>query len=470
MTVMRRFFPLAFLFLGGCAATQPPAPTPTVLTVSPAPQQTIRGWGIYPCTIQNDRKGAELFTLWHRPNAAKLIWKDLGITFWRCEILPGSYSKRDDGSLDEAVLQGSLERQLRLGASFGVKPYILSIWSPPAAFKSPPTTLGVDPKTHRMSSLRPEREADFCRFVAHVLLHIQAHGLALPLNLSVQNEPNFASPGWNGTAYSPAQWKRVLIQMRRTLDQNGLKNVALLGPEGGSYAQALSFAGGPKAPILNDAGLRNSLGGFAFHGYTVESKRDPNPQQMRSLALAMQGANKAVWMTEWSLPGDKPDPLTHALETAQRLGRETAYIPCNYWAWWQGWYVRHPKGEVLITGRDDGQLHLSKTYFVLQKLWHSARGGSVVHRVRSSDSQLSGFDAHRVQVVAFQSGKRQTLLLVNPTTSSKPVEVRGLSGTLAKRFVTDKSRDMKAQAALAVAAGKAKWTLAPRSIEVVDVR
>lgn len=470
---MRRFFSWAFLLLGGCAAptSKPPALAPTVLTISPAPQQTIKGWGIYPCTIQNDRPDAGLFTLWHRPNAAKLIWKELGISFWRCEITPGSYnSKRDDGSLDEAYLRDSLERQLRLGASFGAKPYILSIWSPPAAFKSPPTTLGVDRKTRQVSSLRPEREADFCRFVAHVLLHIQGHGLALPLNLSVQNEPNFASPGWNGTAYSPAQWKRVLVQMRRTLDQSGLQSVGLIGPEGGSYAQSLAFVGGLKAPILNDAKFRNSLGAFAFHGYTVESKRDPNPQQMRALALRMQRAGKAVWMTEWSLPGDKPDALDHALETAQRLGRETAYIPCNYWAWWQGWYFCHPKGEVLVTGRDDARLHISKTYFVLQRLWHSAPGGSVVHRVRSNDSLLSGFDAQRVQVVAFQTGKRQTLLLVNPTASSKPVEVRGLSGTLARRFVTDIARDMKAQAALAVASGKAKWTLSPRSIEVVEAR
>ncbi len=468
---MRRMLLFPLLSLGGCTSSKPPAPAPTVLSISSVSQQTIRGWGIYPCTVENDRPDAELFTLWHRPSAARLIWKELGITFWRCDIPPGCYDSRcDNGSLDEAYLRGSLERQLRLGASFGPKPYILSIWSPPAPFKSPPTTLGIDPKTKRMSSLAPEREADFCRFVSRVLGRIHAHGLALPIALGVQNEPNFASPLWKGTAYSPAQWKRVLVQMRRTLDQNGLRSVRLLGPEGGSYAQSLSFVGGSKAPILSHAELRQSLDGFAFHGYTVESKRGPNPQQMRLVALAMQRANKAVWMTEWSLPGDKPDALTHALETAQRLGRETAYIPCNYWAWWQGWYFRHPKGEVLLTGRDDTRLHVSKTYFVLQKLWHSAPGGSVVHRVQSNDPQLSGFDPHRVQVVAFQCAARQTLLLVNPTLSAKPVEVRGLIGTLATRFVTDQTRDMKGQAALAVGAGKAKWTLAPRSIEVVDVR
>jgi O-glycosyl hydrolase len=468
---MRRFFALAFLLLGGCAAPAPPVPTPTVLTVSQTPQQTIKGWGIYPCTIQNDRPDASLYTLWHRPNASRLIWQELGISLWRCEILPGSYdAKRDDGSLDEAYLRGSLERQLRLGASFGQKPVILSIWSPPGVFKSPPTTLGIDPKTKRMSSLRVQREADFCRFVARVLLHIKAQGLALPIALSVQNEPNFASPLWNGTAYSPAQWKRVMVQMRRTLDQNGLQSVALLGPEGGSYAQSLAFVGGAKAPVLNDAALRRTLGGFAFHGYTVESKRDPNPQQLRSVALAMQRAGKAVWMTEWSLPGDKPDPLDHALETAQRLGRETAYIPCNYWTWWQGWYPRHPKGEVLLTGSDDAHLHVSKTFFVLQKLWHSARVGSVVHRVESNDADISGFDAHRVQAVAFQSDKHQTLLLVNPTTSAKALQVRGLTGASATPFLTDRTRDMKARPKSGVSSGKASWTLPPRSIEVVVVR
>lgn len=103
-----RFLPLLLLLLASCTS---PQPAPAVLTISPNPQQTILGWGIYPCTIQNDRPNAELYTLWKRPNAVRLIWRDLNAAYWRSEILPGSYdAKRDDGSLDVKTLDESLVR------------------------------------------------------------------------------------------------------------------------------------------------------------------------------------------------------------------------------------------------------------------------------------------------------------------------------------------------------------------------
>ena len=81
--LVQQFVPLLILPFLGCAR---PQSAPAVLTIEAAPQQTIRGWGIYPCTIRNDRPNAQLYTLWHRPNASRLIWRDLNITYWRSEI------------------------------------------------------------------------------------------------------------------------------------------------------------------------------------------------------------------------------------------------------------------------------------------------------------------------------------------------------------------------------------------------
>ena len=441
------------------------------MTISPAPQQTIRGWGVYPCTIRNDRPNAQLYTLWKRRNAARLIWRNLGATYWRSEILPGSYDvRRDDGSLDEKYLDQSLGRQIKLARSFGQTRYILSVWSPPAPFKSPATSLGVDPKTKRTAVLRPEREADYCRFIARVLKHLQAEKLPLPFALSVQNEPNYAPDLWNGTQMSPAQWQRLTVKMRAELDKSGFKTIQLIGPEGGSYRDSVEFAGGVAASALKNPQFDKALGGFAFHGYTVLSKRQPDTGNLRAVALQMQGAGKSVWQSEWSLPGDKPDALKHVLEAAQRLGRETAFIPCNYWSWWQGYYPRHPKGEVLITGPDDDNLHVSKTFYFLSCLWKNAPAGSVVHRVESSDADLSGFDAQKVQCVAFENGARQTILLVNPTDKIKAVEVRGLHAATATPYLTDQTRDMAPQSALTVAKGALNWSLPPRSVCVTVAR
>lgn len=350
-----------------------------------------------------------------------------------------------------------------MARSFGKTRYILSVWSPPAPFKSPATTRGVDAKTKRAAVLRPSREGDYCRFVVRVLKHLQAKKLPLPFAFSVQNEPNYAPDLWNGTRLSAVQWQRLTIEMRAELDKNGFDNIQIIGPEGGIYRDSVEFVG-VAAPTLDDPRFARALGGYAFHGYTLFSKHQPDTDNLRAVALKMQSAGKPIWQSEWSIPGDKPDPLDHVLETAQRLGRETAYIPCNYWSWWQGYYPRHPKGEVLITGKDDAHLHISKTYNFLRCLWKNASAGSIVHRVDSSDAQLSGFNAEKVQCVAFEDGKRQTILLVNPTDKAKVITLCGLHAATATPYLTDQTRDMARQTPISVVNGAASWTLPPRCV------
>ena len=358
-------------------------------------------------------------------------------------------------------------RQINLARSFGQTRYLLSVWSPPAPFKSPPTTLGTDPKTKRAAALRPDREADYCRFIARVLKHLQSEHFPLPFALSVQNEPNYAPNLWNGTRMTPAQWQRLTIKMRAQLDKSGFTNIKVIGPEGGSYRDSVAFVGGAQAQALNDARFDKALGGYAFHGYTLFSKHQPDLNNLREVALQMQRAGKPIWQSEWSIPGDKPDPLDHVTQTAQRLGRETAWIPCKYWSWWQGYYPRHPKGEVLITGKDDKALHISKTYKFLRCLWKNAPTGSVVHRVQSSDAELLGFDAEKVKWVAFEKGARQTVLLVNATDKIKAVEVRGLRAATATPYLTDQARDVARQAPIAVGNGATSWSLPARCVVVL---
>jgi O-glycosyl hydrolase len=455
----------------GCRAKQP-TPQTTVLRIETTKRQTIKGWGIYPCTIRNDRPNADLYTLWKRPNAQRLIFKDLGASLIRSEIPPGSYdAKRDDGSLDEKYLDASLVRQLRIAQRFGHRRYFLSVWSPPALFKSPATTLGQDPKTRREAHLRPDRETAYCRYVVRVFDYLtKRKGLAAPIAFSLQNEPNFGAPLWDGTPYGAAQWQRVALRMRRALDAGGYEKVALIGPEAGSYKSSLDLLGGVGAPALQKEPLRSALCGLAFHGYTLESHRAPYPQQMRDVALKAQNSGKEIWMSEWSIMAAKRTSLDHALEVTQRLGREMTYVPCNYWCWWQGWDWHHPKSEVLLTGSDDSKLHISKTYYVLQKLWHSAPAGSVVQQVQSNDPEISGFHANKVQTVAFATKKGQTLLLVNPNSGTKTVNLQGLTGRKATRFMTDAARDMAAQPALSIANGEVSFSMPGRAIMILETR
>lgn len=204
-------------------------------TVSPQKQQTIKGWGCYPATFQPDRPDAENYQIFHRPNAQKLILGELGISFMRCNILPHSYdAAKNDGSLNANYLDQTLVRQLKMAQKFGIRKYLLTVWSPPTAFKTPPITLGRD-KTGRVSRLRPEKEATYCAYVVAVLDYLtKVQKLPKPMAYSIQNEPDFAPDLWDGTQYTAKQWRRVVVQMRRALDKNGYRDVPLIGPECGS--------------------------------------------------------------------------------------------------------------------------------------------------------------------------------------------------------------------------------------------
>lgn len=468
---MRRFKPalLCSLILLGFVAwrgwRKPPNAPVATLIIEAQGQQTIKGWGIYPCTFEINRATPDLYTIFNRANAQRLILKELGVSFVRANILPRSYDTKRD-ALDIRYLDATLVRQLKLARRFGHSKYLLTVWSPPAAWKNPPVTFGQD-RSGKPSKLRPDREADYCRFVVRVLDFLtKQRGLSAPIAYSIQNEPSYAAAQWDGTAYDALQWRRVLVRMRRVLDSGGYKRVPLVGPECGDYARSVEFVGGPNLSALQNPAFKAAMAGFAYHGYTLYSRHAPYPQQLRQAAQTAHASGKDVWMTEWSI-AQKRTPLEHALEVTQRLGRETAYIPTNYWTWWQGWYYRHPKGEVLLTGKDDKHLHISKTYYVLQKLWHSAPSGSIVHRVQSNDPDIKGFDPDEVQAVAFVHPRRTTLLLINPTPSAKTLHIKGLSGTKASLFLTTETLDMKDQGARAVKAGATLIQLPPRCIALL---
>jgi O-glycosyl hydrolase len=442
----------------------------TKLSISPTPSHTLKGWGIFPCTIQNDRPNAQNFTIFKRPNAQKLIFGELGMSFMRCEILPGSYDeKKDNGSLDTKYLDESLVQQMNIAKRFGINKTSLSVWSPPAIFKDPPTTFGTDPKSKRVAHLKQSRELDYCRYIVRVFDYLtKTKKLTVPFAFSIQNEPNFAAGEWKGNQYAPAQWQRVFKLMRRELDNGGYKSVQLIGPEGGGYVESVQFIGGKEAPSLkNDKEFRDAMAGFAFHGYSITSKKVEYSENLQNVAKIAASYKKDIWMSEFSLIAQKPKPLEHAIITSTRLAREMTYIPSNYWCWWQGWYPVHPKNEVLLTGIDDNALHISKTYYVLKKLWHSAPAGSVVHQIKSNDEEIKGYDPLEVQTVAFEYKNRTTVLVINPTDESKSLNISGLSGRTATPFLTDATQDMKAQATIKLVNTTAETILPKQSIMIL---
>jgi O-glycosyl hydrolase len=439
-------------------STQPTAKR-FVATIGDAPQQIMTGWGSYSGFYRHD--WAPTHNFFERPYVHQAQFVEMKQDLLRVEIPYKAYAEKDDGSLDTDFLDKGLVRHLKIARRHGIESYLISNWSPPKVMKDPPTNSGrQDEKDKKPVRLRPEREQDYVDYFVKVIQYLQAQGLSAPVAVSIQNEPNYA-PKWDGCVYEPEQYRRVAILMRKALDGAGLQQVKLVGPEGAGFGGNISHTGGV-------SGLRQhpdyfaALDIFAFHGYGDSSRSNYNANQIRDIARHFQEAGKEVWMTEWCVNKKKMDSMDYAMQTAQRIGRDMAYIGANRWIYWMMW---HPTAENVGALRGiDPQFTRNKAYFVFQPLFNHARAGSAVMLVETDDPQIRGYHFEAVEAIAFDRPECMVVMLVNPAAASKPFTVKNLPGATVEVLITDASRDAAAAGSLAIANRSVEIDLPPRSI------
>ncbi len=435
--------------------TDPVAPgreLPRFSTVAPTatawfyanPLQEIKGWGMYPSA------GANPF--WNAPAAQNAIY-GLGATLIRDQIDPALYVS--GSTVSNMVLNTALLNQyiakIQVAKSKGISGYILSVWSPPAIWKTNGSILGQ--VNGNVGYLQTWAEPYYEAFLVKVLLALKSSAIGLPIALSIQNEPSHVAP-YGGCEYGVVQWQRVIQAVRGQFDGAGLNGVILFGPETGQYttatymdpvAQSPGYFGGLGYPNLTGY-LNYAVGAYAFHTYAECS--------IWQTQQALSSHRKDMWMTEYGNPVGSTE-LQWTLDMASAMAAHLVIIPHNYWFWWMGWSpsTGAPSYGALLGGETTPIY--SKRFYVLQKLFWTVRPGWHVHNLWSSDPALqAGLGTQnpctaRVNIIGFSNpaGNEAVVEITNVTNSNKQVQIGGLPGAAQHSWRTDAWNDMIEQPA-----------------------
>jgi O-glycosyl hydrolase len=440
--------------------------------VSGSPSQMLKGWGIYPAA------GTGAF--WNKSAIQTAVYS-LGTTFVREQIDPALYVSGTTVAnivLNQSLLTAYIAK-LQVAYNSGASSYVMSVWSPPASMKTNNSLAAwIDyngdgiVEANELGYLSTASEPAFVAFLTKVMLSIKAAGFPLPTMLSIQNEPEHAST-YAGCIYTPAQWQKVIQDVRGAFDYNGLASVGLFGPETGTYGANIysnyitdtpGFMGGPGFPALDTAYLNHSVGAYAHHMYG-----ECNVPQMQD---AMAAHPKDAWLSEFSeIELDDQSELNRTIDMLRAIGAAMVIVPHNYWAWWNGYAssTGAPDGQSLVGGTTTPIY--TKRYWALKKLFNTVRPGWTVRTMTSSDpslyTALGSQDqcSARIDLVAFVNGDwtQTAVLMTNVSSTTREITVSGLEGSTVTPYLTNSSNDMLQETTQTVTNHTATLWLPPES-------
>jgi O-glycosyl hydrolase len=440
-------------------------PTATAWFYGSTPLQEIKGWGVYPSA------GGDPFYWSHSVEDA--VYR-LGVTVVRDQLDPALYVSGTN--VNNIVLNQSLLNQyiakIAYAKAHGVQSYILAVWSPPARWKTNGSLLGAS-----NAWLYDWAEPYMVAFVTKVMLALRSSRVGTPIAFSVQNEPSNVV-GYPGCLYTPAQWQRIMQDVRGSFDYWGLSYVKLIGPEASQYTPAIyynyktlapGYLGGPGYPSLGSSYLNYAVGAYSFHLYGQCS--------VTQTQQAIARHPKDMWMTEYGRPNGTTE-IQWTIDMMSTMAGHLITLPVNYWFWWLGWAWTSgapSKGQLL--GGTTSPVY-SKRYWALQKLFTTVRPGWHVVRLTTTDASLltalgnqSQCDP-RVDLIGFSSPDRSTAVveIVNNTSYNKQIEVGGLPGSWYTSYRTDAWNDMVQQQSASMWQGNATISAPANSVVIAIMK
>jgi O-glycosyl hydrolase len=441
--------------------------------LNPQWQQQVKGWGLYPAGEDGGFNGH---------SAAATAVYSMNETFIRDKLdgrLYVSGTTLSNMVIDTTTLNLWITKW-EAAKTAGVPNLMLSVWSPPAAFKTNGSLDGyingdtVLADSNNVGYLKTGAETSYVFFLVKVLEYAKSKGIT-PVALSIQNEPNKLVT-YDGCLYTNrySQWQYVVKTAAYYLSANGLSGVAVIGPEPSHYESGMAYLGGTGfAELGSDPDLNTSLGGYAWHTYQQCGISD--------VKNGITAYPKDSWVTEYSAPSPSPATgsnreLGWSLGAMGVFGADFALVPNNYWAWWQSWLdTSSPPDSTTLTTGTGATINLSKRYILLKKLWQMVQPGWSVRTFEvTNDPDLkiseTGQDtcAAVIQMFGFANSTNtaQVMVFVNPTTTDKSIRISPFDTNYADQnsWRTDSSNDTIPQAGSNVFKGYSTVSVPHRSV------
>lgn len=384
-------------------------------TLGREPRQEIKGWGFTPAPLDWDSRSmlrdAALLTRIYRNSGANMA-----------RILVGDINMYDASVLKirTSAIDSFLLPQLEALHAAGIERYVISLSSAPVytkVYSAPSAYVELDP-----NFLRPDCEDLVARFLADAVDRLREKKAILPVAVSIQSQPNCPVADYgcppaaaHGTFYSPEQWRRVVEKTRAALDEKGLSEVGIIGPESFGIERRF-FISADKTSASPRKTAVSGLSGFAFNLPDNFQADSDGGQSLGKLP------SKGIWMLTPYFTRAVDDRAL-ILETFLAMQRDLLALKVDHWFWRYG-FTWERGAESLCYGRNGVE---TPVFVALKTLWHAAPAGSLVYELsRSPRSQT------KCGAIAFQSPRGLAVVITNPENVNLTIQLKGvpqLSGT-----------------------------------------
>jgi len=384
-------------------------------TVSATDQQTVKGLGGgFPW------RGCGT-PLPDYPLAAQAVL-DMGTSVMRIYIHNLMDVFDSNGDLVDTGLADMLVSEIQWAASHGIPYNYTPGWN------------NLPESCYSGGYLLEQYEQAQCNAIKNMLLYFTSHGCALPLITTLTNEPS--APVRYMTTIPHDQYRRVFKLARTTLDNAGLSNATFAYGENGECMYQLAYLGGNGFPELSaDPTLNAAIGAFATHTYYPSNSHH---QQYRE-SLDTWAAGRDNWQTEYCYLGDQvAEGKDHTTGIVEHFISDMVFLKFNYWEIWQLWNFNGPaETDVLCSGNGITSMDIPPAYYVFKKIFTNVTPGTKVRTVTTDDPGLMDDNNIFMDVIAFTNDSMMLVVFVNPNSSSRSMNVNGLTGTSADVYQID---------------------------------
>jgi uncharacterized repeat protein (TIGR02543 family) len=394
--------------------------------------QTIEGFGFFGAQTVYWSSAAKYSDTW-----AKMVLGDLGMTMWRTELdpwypvtltsaeynaanageekYPGNRGGQNaDRAKQKPVVEGLAKTAKELGVDLRI---ILTVWSPPALFKSNNSTI-------EGGRLLANKRTEFANWLVSGLdMYKNEFGVDI-YALSFQNESDFYEP-YNSCQYTEQEYVDALAVIEPIVHTK-YPNVLLFGAEHAVGMEAPGERGPMYSTAVLNAGAKLDV--FAVHGYAdgVLAQAVSGAARLWSgyrTSITRDGEHKPIWMTEtsgyvdqwltgsWGSFGPNTPGafiLGQMIGLALKEGQISAWV---YWAW-----ADDSKGQPhALSYKTD----TNKKYFVSKHFYRYIRPGAKMVDSTCSDNELL------VIPFSHEEENRFTCVVLNSSKTPKKLKLMG---------------------------------------------
>lgn len=291
---------------------------------------------------------------------------------------------------------------------YNINKIIASTWSPPLYMK----TIKGQATGKWVNRLDSDYDEKYAQFLAEFIVAFSEVGIPI-YAISPMNEPEFATPDWDGAVWFPTDAARFYKTLRHEFNARNLDTKLILG-ETANWKVADLYLSSTLA-ILGDDSYIDIL---ASHGYSlpniIKGTVSYNQSQIKWL---LTQSKKSRWITEASDTNSFDPSMKTGMKLAISIHNFLSVQKVNAFIYWLG--VVGNSNESLINS-DGNSYKPSKIYDVMGNYSRYIMPGDI--NISTSKTKI-GDDIYLSAYRSFDD-KKMTIVIINDSNQEKDIKLQ----------------------------------------------